>query len=80
MRGRPDGRHIQQALDAFPRMDVPPMYHIRRENDLVGSLGHAEDIAETTIIPDHVRVAGTAASDHFLKNHGINPMRKHLHQ
>ncbi len=52
--------------------------HIRRHNDLVGSLGTELDKARGILIPDVARASDDTSSKLFLRNHGIAEITEEL--
>jgi len=72
--------NITTALSLLSTNKTGAMVHVRRANDLVGSLGHELDFANILQIADVTNPEQLAHQQHFLNNHGIKPIMRFLHQ
>jgi len=74
-----ENQHILSALQMI-ESHKESFVHIRRHNDLVGSLGSDVDKAHGILIPDVTRVSDDTSSGLFLRNHAIAEIREDLHK
>jgi hypothetical protein len=80
MTGQP-GQNVTTALKLLESdINRPLVQHIRRKNDVVGSLAAEFDYAQSHVIDNVAIVESFSASQHFLNNHGIKPIFQLFHQ